>query len=61
MGKWKAEGFKIMDKLILAALLKEWLEDLTNAIDGLEAFPPLKDRRKVVRLEDEPNWGISGM
>lgn len=53
-----------MDKLILAALLKEWLEDLTNAIDGLEAFPPLKDRRKVVRLEDEPElgnlWDVKG-
>jgi hypothetical protein len=42
-----------MDKFILAALLKIWLEDLTTAIDGLEAFPPLKDGRKVIRLEDE--------
>lgn len=51
-----------MDKLILAALLREWLDDLTNAIDGLEAFPPLKDGRKVIRLEDEPElgnlWGV---
>lgn len=51
-----------MDKILLAALLKEWLEDLINAIDGLEAFPPLKDGRKVIRLEDEPElanlWNV---
>lgn len=51
-----------MDKILLAALLKEWLEDLVNAIDGLEAFPPLRDGRQKIIIEDLPElanlWSV---
>jgi hypothetical protein len=51
-----------MDKILLAALLKEWLEDLVNAIHGLEAFPPLRDGRQKIIIEDLPElanlWSV---
>lgn len=46
-----------MDKILLAALLKEWLEDLVNAIHGLEAFPPLRDGRQKIIIEDTARTG----
>jgi len=53
-----------MSELILAALLREWLDDLVNAIDGLEALPPLKDKRQTVIIEDLPElaqlWSVRG-
>lgn len=53
-----------MSELVLAALLREWLDDLVNAIDGLEALPPLKDKRQTVIIEDLPElaklWGVRG-
>jgi len=53
-----------MNEIVLAALLREWLDDLVNAIDGLEALPPLKDKRQTVIIEDLPElaklWGVRG-
>ena len=53
-----------MSELVLAALLREWLDDLVNAIDGLEALPPLKDKRQTVIIEDLPElanlWSVRG-
>lgn len=47
-----------MNEIVLAALLREWLDKLTNAIEELEAFPPLKDGRQKVIIEDLPEMGI---
>ena len=53
-----------MNEIVLAALLREWLDDLVNAIDGLEALPPLKDKRQTVIIEDLPElanlWSVRG-
>jgi len=53
-----------MSEIILAALLREWLDFLVNAIDGLEALPPLKDKRQTVVIEDLPElaslWNVRG-
>jgi len=53
-----------VSELVLAALLREWLDDLVNAIDGLEALPPLKDKRQTVIIEDLPElanlWSVRG-
>lgn len=43
-----------MSEIILAALLREWLDKLVNGIDGLEALPALKDGRQKVNIEDLP-------
>ena len=53
-----------VNEIVLAALLREWLDDLVNAIDGLEALPPLKDKRQTVIIEDLPElanlWSVRG-
>ncbi len=53
-----------MSELVLAALMREWLDDLVNAIDGLEALPPLEDKRQTVIIEDLPElaklWSVRG-
>lgn len=51
-----------MNEIILAALLREWLGDLTDAIDNLENLPPLKDGRKLFIIKDSPEllllWNV---
>lgn len=51
-----------MNEIILAALLREWLDRLTRVIEELEALPPLKDGRQKVIVEDLPEladlWGV---
>lgn len=53
-----------MSEIILAALLREWLDELVAAIDGLEALPLLKDGRKAVNIEELPElgnlWSVRG-
>lgn len=46
-----------MNEIILAALLREWLDFLVNAIEGLEALPILKDGRKEVNIEELSELG----
>lgn len=51
-----------MNDIVLAALLREWLGDLIDAIENLENLPPLKDGRKLVIIKDSPEllllWNV---
>ena len=51
-----------MDKIILAALLREWQDKLLNAIEEIDSLPPLKDGRQKIVVGDLPNvadlWSV---